>query len=100
MGLDLTHWVEYFTAGLHEQLKSVEKSVKISSEKGSEKSSEKILRFMKQNPLVSAAEMAEMLSLTSRAVEKQIAQLKKQGRVKRDGADKGGRWLVIKPAKE
>jgi Fic family protein len=92
MGLDLTYWVEYFTSGLHEQLKSVEKSVKISSEKGSEK----ILRFMKQNPLVSAAEMAEMLSISSRAVEKQIAQLKKQGRVKRDGADKGGRWITLR----
>jgi hypothetical protein len=61
-GLDLTYWVEYFTAGLHEQLKSVEKSVK--------KSSEKILGYMKQNPLVSAVEMAKMLSLSSRAVEK------------------------------
>ena len=55
---------------------------------------------MKQNPLVSAAEMAEMLSISSRAVEKQISQLKKQGKVKRDGADKGGRWVVIKPGNE
>jgi ATP-dependent DNA helicase RecG len=40
--------------------------------------------------------MAEMLSISSRAVEKQIAQLKKQGRVKRDGADKGGRWITLR----
>ena len=96
MGLDLTYWVEYFTLGLYEQLKSVEKSVKKGSEKGSEKSSEKILGYMKQNPLVSAADMAEMLSISSRAVEKQISQLKKKGRVKRDGADKGGRWVTLR----
>ena len=103
-GMDLTHWVEYFTDGLHEQLKDVEKSVQKGSEKGSEKSSEKssekILAYMKQDPLVSAARLAEMLSISSRAVEKQISRLKKQGRVKRVGADKGGRWLVIKPGNE
>ena len=94
MGMDLTGWVEYFTAGLHEQLKNAEKRVKNSSEKGSEKSSEIILKYMRQNPSVSAAALADMLSISSRAVEKHISLLKKQGKVKRVGADKGGRWVI------
>lgn len=66
-----------------------------SSEKSREKSSEKILDLVRQNPAVSAREIAEALGLTSRAVEKQLGKLKKEGRLKRIGPDKGGRWEVV-----
>jgi ATP-dependent DNA helicase RecG len=66
-----------------------------SSEKSREKSSEKILNLVRQNPAVSAREIAEALGLTSRAVEKQLGKLKKEGRLKRIGPDKGGHWEVV-----
>jgi len=66
-----------------------------SSEKSREKSSEKILDLVRQNPAVSAREIAEALGLTSRAVEKQLGKLKKEGRLKRIGPDKGGHWEVV-----
>ena len=64
------------------------------SEISSEKSSEKILGLMRANPGTSANEIARTLALTARAVEKQIAVLKKNGKVKRIGPDKGGHWQV------
>jgi Fic family protein len=62
------------------------------SEKGSEKSSEKILSLLRRAPQLSARELAEKLGLTPRAVEKQIAALRKAGRLRRVGPAKGGRW--------
>lgn len=76
-----------------------EKSV-FGSEKsvtGSEKSvssSEKILELIKQNPLISAAEIAMKIDMSSRGVEKQIRKLREQGAIKRIGADRGGYWEV------
>ncbi len=63
--------------------------------KSSEKSSEKILNLIKSDPHVSARSIAEQLGLTSRAVEKQIAQLKALGRLQRIGPAKGGHWEVL-----
>ena len=64
------------------------------SEKSSEKSSEKILKLISDNKYISAQELAELLGISSRAVEKQIANLKDKGILKRIGPDKGGHWEV------
>lgn len=66
-----------------------------SSEKGSEKSSEKILRLLRQDPELSAQELGGRLGLTSRAVEKNLSRLKKNGLIRRIGPDKGGKWAVL-----
>jgi ATP-dependent DNA helicase RecG len=64
------------------------------SEKSSEKSSEKILALLKGAPELAAREIAEALGITRRAVEKQIAKLREEGRIRRIGPAKGGRWEV------
>jgi ATP-dependent DNA helicase RecG len=63
-------------------------------EKSSEKSS--LLTLIESNPKASAKILAEALGITSRAVEKQISQLKKQGKLQRIGPAKGGHWKVMK----
>ena len=60
--------------------------------KSSEKSSEKILRHLRQESTLSARTLAERLSLSPRAIEKQIDLLKKDGRLIRIGPTKGGHW--------
>jgi ATP-dependent DNA helicase RecG len=81
--------------------KEMDDSMKLShiadegSEKSSEKSSEKILRLLKAEPKLAAREIAGRLGITQRAVEKQIAKLKKEGRIRRIGPAKGGRWEVM-----
>jgi len=64
-------------------------------EESSEKSSEKIIAIIKENPKISAREIAQNIGLTSRAVEKQIAILRKEGVLKRIGGAKGGYWKIL-----
>jgi ATP-dependent DNA helicase RecG len=59
-------------------------------------SSEKILKIILADKKISAQEIAKQMNISSRAVEKHIANLKKYGILKRIGPDKGGYWEVIK----
>ena len=61
----------------------------------SEKSSEKILGLLKVNPQLSAREIADLIGITQRAVEKQISKPRDENRIRRVGPDKGGHWEVI-----
>ncbi|VVB71347.1 Winged helix-turn-helix DNA-binding protein [uncultured archaeon] len=63
-----------------------------SHRESSEKSSEKILALLKANPKIAAREIADLLGMTPRAVEKQIAKLRNEGRIRRIGPAKGGHW--------
>lgn len=65
------------------------------SEKSSGKSSEKILACLRLTPNLSARDIALQLDISPRAVEKQLAALKKAGRLRRVGAAKGGHWEVL-----
>lgn len=64
-------------------------------QKSSEKTSERILALLKENPRLSAKKLSELLGISSRAVEKQIASLEDKGRLKREGSPKGGHWKVL-----
>ena len=66
------------------------------SEKTREKMSEKILWLIKDNPEISAKDLAYIVNRSSRTIERTVAKLKKEGRIKRIGPDKGGHWEVIK----
>lgn len=60
-----------------------------------EKSSVEIIRMLEANSKVTAAQMAEKLGITTRAVEKQLANLRKKGVIIRVGPNKGGHWEVV-----
>lgn len=82
-----------FTVIIHRKEVSVSTII---SEKSSEKTEDLILRLLNDNARVSIKELAENMGLTSRAIEKQIARLKDEKRIRRVGPDKGGYWEVIK----
>lgn len=65
------------------------------NEKGSEKTSEIILSMLKENPKLSAKKLSEKIGITSRAVEKQLANLVQKGIIKREGSPKGGHWEIL-----
>jgi ATP-dependent DNA helicase RecG len=75
--------------------KGVEKSSYESSYESSQKTDGKILALLSQNPALSAKQLGERLHISSRAVQKQLASLKGQGRLRRIGPDKGGHWEVL-----
>ena len=60
-----------------------------------QKSREKILNLLRIHPDYSAKKLSEEIGITPKAIEKQLAKLKADGRIKRVGPDKGGRWEVV-----
>ena len=63
--------------------------------KSSVKTNAEILEILSQKPHTTIPELAANLGLTTRGIEKQIASLKKAGRLHRIGPDKGGHWEKI-----
>ncbi len=58
------------------------------------KSREKIISLLREHPDYTAKKMAGLIGITEKAVEKQLAKLKSEGILLRDGPDKGGAWVV------
>ena len=57
-------------------------------------SQKKILDLVKGLPSISKKELAGHVGISETAVDKNIAQLKKKGLLKRIGPDKGGHWEI------
>ena len=70
------------------------KEARKTGEKVREKTREKILRLIKEDPLITTSEIAEKSGLSPKGVEWNIGKLKKEGRIKRIGPDRGGHWEV------
>lgn len=58
------------------------------------KSREKILTLLRLHPEYSARKLAEEIGVTEKAIEKQLSKLKAEGRIRREGPDKGGSWVA------
>ncbi|MDE7495791.1 MAG: winged helix-turn-helix transcriptional regulator [Muribaculaceae bacterium] len=56
---------------------------------------DQIIKLIKENPRHSATTLAASLGISAKGVEKQLAKLKSQGRIRRNGPAKGGTWEVI-----
>ena len=65
-------------------------------EKSREKSREKIIKIIRDNPTVTQLELSNMLRISTKAIEKHIKNLRKDGIIRRVGPDKGGHWEVCK----
>jgi ATP-dependent DNA helicase RecG len=59
-------------------------------------SQRRIIVLMREKPSSSKKQMADSLGISTTAVDKNIAQLKRKGFVRRIGPDKGGHWEVKK----
>ena len=55
---------------------------------------EMIKDIMRDNPLASAAMIAEQVGLSESGVQYHIKKMKATGEIKRLGSDKGGQWKV------
>ena len=60
------------------------------------KSVGKILELLSEFPEITREGLAADVGLSVRGVEKNLAQLKSAGRIRRIGGRKGGRWEVVK----
>ncbi len=75
---------------------TTERITEESSGKSSGKTEEQIVGLLSANGKLTIPELAEALGITTRAVEKQIARLRGQDRLRRVGPAKGGHWEVVK----
>jgi len=89
MEADSTLFVEFMLECICEAISS-----EISSEISSVNTDEKILEFLKINPKATIKLLASTLNLTTRAIEKQLANLKKEGKLQRVGNARKGEWVV------
>jgi ATP-dependent DNA helicase RecG len=67
----------------------------IASEKTSEKTSEKILSLMRQNHTITIEHLSASIGVTERSIERNIEKLRRDGKLKRLGPDRGGHWEVL-----
>lgn len=56
---------------------------------------EKILILLKDNPKMTSKQLALILGMSVRQIERKIASLKSAGKLKRIGANKNGSWEVV-----
>ena len=65
------------------------------SVKTSVKTSEKILEAINSNNQITISELAEIIGVTTRSIERNIQNLQQEGKLVRIGPDKGGHWKII-----
>ncbi|MBQ9883860.1 MAG: winged helix-turn-helix transcriptional regulator [Bacteroidaceae bacterium] len=66
--------------------------VKQKSREKKPKSREKILELLAENPKLTIAGLSAAIGIGAKAVEKQLAKLRADGRLRRVGPAKGGHW--------
>lgn len=60
-----------------------------------ENTTQKILEILKDNPYATRKELAILIGITADGIKWNIEKLKKTGKIRRIGPDKGGKWEVI-----
>ena len=55
---------------------------------------QKMLNLIKESPTISAKQMSETLSVTTRTIERDLSMMKKAGVLKRECKDNNGMWNV------
>lgn len=56
---------------------------------------QKMLNLIRELPTISAKQMSETLSVTTRTIERDLSMMKKAGVLKREGKDNNGVWIII-----
>ncbi len=97
---DSTVFIEFILQALQDTLtdaltKTSEKASEKASEKTSVKTSEKILVALRQNNSVTIAELAKIVGITTRSIERNLQKLQDQGKLRRVGPDNGGYWEIL-----
>lgn len=67
-----------------------------SNQESVEESNQEILRLIASNPSITIAQLSSLTGLSASGVKKRLSTLKEQGRLRREGSTKAGRWKVVK----
>ena len=56
---------------------------------------QKILNLIKESPTITGKQMSEILSVSQRTIERDLAALQKKGVLKHEGKDNDGLWIIV-----
>lgn len=59
-----------------------------------------LIDLIRADPSLSAPAIAERLGRTPRTIERHLSELKAEGRIRREGSRKAGRWIVLEESHE
>ena len=59
----------------------------------------RILSLIKLKPAIIVEQMATILSISKRTLERDLSMLQKEGIIKHEGSKKSGIWVVLEPYK-
>lgn len=76
-------------------LKSSSKSSLKSSSKNLSTTQNKILEMIQKNPKVTQEKMSEKMTISKRAIQKNIKEMVERGIVKREGSARNGYWKIL-----
>lgn len=63
--------------------------------KGGQKTREAIMKMITKDSKITSTQMAEILGINRSAVSKHLKKMQEDGIIKREGPDKGGKWVVL-----
>lgn len=94
---NLQHEIAMFQESIEEvDTKGGQKTEKVDRKGGQKiKTCEAILGMITQNSKVTSTQMAEALGINRSAVSKHLKKMQEDGIIKREGPDKGGKWVVL-----
>lgn len=64
------------------------------ADEGAQKTTQKLLDLISEDASFTRQQLAKALGLTTDGVKYQLRKLREEGRLRRDGPDKGGHWEV------
>jgi ATP-dependent DNA helicase RecG len=76
--------------GMESGMKDTESGMKI-------KTIDRILDLIRKDNTISITQLSTVTNITRSTIQKHIDNLKDKGIIRRDGAGKGGKWIIIKP---
>jgi predicted HTH transcriptional regulator len=59
------------------------------------KRAEQIIRLMQENKSITIERLSQLCNVSSKTIKRDIAQLKKEGKLKRIGSFKSGYWEIV-----
>ena len=73
----------------------IKENVTKTTQKTTQKTAQKILDILAKNPSATRAELASAAGLSPDGVKWNLDKLKKSGKIRRIGPDRGGHWEVV-----
>ena len=92
---NLQHEIATYNESVNEVKAEGGQQVEKVDRKGGQKTREAIMKMITKDSKITSTQMAEILGINRSAVSKHLKKMQEDGIIKREGPDKGGKWVVL-----